>query len=108
MNVRPVFRQPIVQPCSLEGYTWQIDPYVGCGHLCAYCYALNEAETDWAREILTYQDVAMQLNHELDGLEPQSIYMGWNTDPANRSSELNGRPGACWSCWRTGDIRSAS
>jgi DNA repair photolyase len=81
MNVRSILRRSIAQPCRLDGYAWQIDPYVGCGHLCAYCYALNEAETDWAREILTYQDVVLQLDRELDGLELQSIYMGWSTDP---------------------------
>jgi DNA repair photolyase len=81
MNVRPIFRQPILQTCSLGAYAWQIDPYIGCEHLCAYCYALNQAETDWEREILTYRDLVTQLAFELDGLEPQAIYMGWNTDP---------------------------
>ncbi len=81
MNVRLVSRRPVVQPCSLEGHAYQIDPYGGCEHLCSYCYALNRAETDWSREILTYQDILAQLGRELAGLEPQSIYVGWSSDP---------------------------
>jgi DNA repair photolyase len=80
-DVRRVSRQPIIQPCSLEGHAYQIDPYIGCEHLCRYCYALNQAETDWTQEILTYQGIVAQLGRELAGLGPQSIYMGWSTDP---------------------------
>jgi DNA repair photolyase len=71
----------VIQPCSLEGHAYQIDPYIGCEHLCSYCYALNRAETDWTREIITYQDIVARLGQELAGLEPQSLYLGWNTDP---------------------------
>lgn len=58
-----------------------MDPYIGCEHHCHYCYALNQAETDWKEEILIYRDLAGQLDHELSALELQSIYMGWNSDP---------------------------
>jgi len=81
MHVRRVSRRPILQPCSLQGHTYQVDPYIGCEHLCSYCYALNRAETDWTREVLTYRDIVAQVGKELARLEPQSIYMGWNTDP---------------------------
>ena len=73
--------RPILQPCSLEGFTYQLDPYIGCEHHCYYCYALNRAETDWREEILVHRDFVHRLRHELAGLEPQTIYMGWNTDP---------------------------
>jgi DNA repair photolyase len=65
----------------LKGFTYQLDPYIGCEHLCYYCYALNQAETDWTEEILMHQDIIGQLSRELSALEPQNIYMGWNTDP---------------------------
>ena len=38
----------ILEPCGLEGLASQVDPYIGCEHHCYYCYALNQAETDWA------------------------------------------------------------
>jgi DNA repair photolyase len=81
MKVGLASRGAILQPCSLEGYAHQLDPYIGCEHHCYYCYALNRAETDWMEEILMHRDFVRQLRHELSGLEPQAIYMGWNTDP---------------------------
>ena len=65
----------------MKRFTYQLDPYIGCEHLCYYCYALNRAETDWTEEILIHRDLAGQLERELSALEPQRIYMGWNTDP---------------------------
>lgn len=81
MRISPCSPRPLLEPCSLKGFTYQLDPYIGCEHLCSYCYALNQAETDWAEEILIHRDLAGQLGRELSTLEPQRIYMGWNTDP---------------------------
>jgi DNA repair photolyase len=60
---------------------YQVDPYIGCEHYCYYCYALNQAETDWSKEVLIHEDIASRLESELAGIEPQTIYMGWQTDP---------------------------
>jgi len=73
--------RPILQPCSLEGHTVQIDPYVGCEHHCLYCYALNGAESDWRQRILIHSDLERRLIEELEGVAPKSIYMGMNSDP---------------------------
>ncbi len=77
----------ILQPCALSGYKYQVDPYIGCEHHCYYCYALNQAETDWTQEILVYPDFAVQLEDELSSLEPQPIYFGWNSDPYQPAEE---------------------
>lgn len=87
MIVRLCSRQPLLQPCSLEGHDYQLDPYIGCEHLCCYCYALKKAETDWKSEILTYRDLTFALERELLALEPQRIYMGWSSDPYQRAEE---------------------
>ena len=81
MRVRICSPRKILQPCELRGYNFQIDPYIGCEHHCYYCYALNQAETDWSQEILVHQDFAGQLVHELSALAPQPIYFGWYSDP---------------------------
>ena len=81
MKIRTCSPRKILQPCSLNKYNYQIDPYIGCEHHCHYCYALNQAETEWTEEILVHQDFIPQLNSELSKLESQPIYFGWNSDP---------------------------
>ena len=74
-------RRPILVPCRLPNFNHQIDPYIGCGHLCRYCYVLAQAETDWSREIRIHGDIDGQLNEETQTISPQTIYMGYHTDP---------------------------
>ncbi len=73
--------RPVSEPCSLEGRAYQVEPYIGCAHYCYYCYALNQAETDWSEEIFYHDNLIGRLKTELSGISPQSIYMGWQTDP---------------------------
>ena len=81
IRVTTCSRRPILEPCGLENFKYQIDPYIGCEHYCYYCYMLNQAETDWTKEILHYKDITSQLNRELEKLSPQKIYLGYYTDP---------------------------
>ena len=81
MKVSNCSFRPILKPCSLEGFNYQIDTYVGCEHYCYYCYALNGAETDWSEEILMHRDIVEQLKQELEKIPPQNIYFGYKTDP---------------------------
>lgn len=81
MKISVCTSRPILSPCGLENFDYQVDTYVGCEHYCFYCYALSQAETDWSKEILIYEDVVDQLSKELDKIPPQTIYMGYHTDP---------------------------
>lgn len=81
MNIKPCDKRPVLNPCTLKDRNYQVDPYIGCEHYCYYCYALNEAETDWSKEVLIHKDITGQLESELAGIPPQTIYMGWITDP---------------------------
>jgi len=81
MNIKPHDNRPVLNPCTLEGRNYQVDPYIGCEHYCYYCYVLNQAETDWSKEVLIHKDITSQLESELEEIEPQTIYMGWQTDP---------------------------
>ncbi len=81
MIVSTCTHRPILVSCNLPNTDYQVDPYVGCGHCCYYCYALNEAETDWEKEILIHSDIAGQLSQELATIPPQKIYLSYYTDP---------------------------
>lgn len=81
MKVSTCSYRPILVPCGLENFDYQVDPYVGCEHSCHYCYVLNQAETDWTKEIFVYNDITGQLSGELEKISPQKIYMGYYTDP---------------------------
>lgn len=89
MKVYKYSSRQILQPCSLEMFDYQIDPYIGCEHHCHYCYTLNNAETDSTKEILMHQDIVGQLNQELSKFEPQAIYLGMNTDPYQPSERTH-------------------
>ncbi len=81
MNIKSCTDRLILNPCNLQGINYQIDPYIGCEHYCYYCYALDQAETDWRKEISIHEDITSRLESELTGIEPQTIYLGWQTDP---------------------------
>ena len=81
MKVSACSYRPILVPCSLKNHDYQIDPYVGCEHSCHYCYVLNQAETDWSEEVLIHKDITGQLTRELENVSPQTIYLGYYTDP---------------------------
>jgi DNA repair photolyase len=81
MKISTCTKRPLLTPCRLEGFEYQLDPYVGCGHYCYYCYAMDRMETDWSKEILIHEDIVGQLQKELETIPPQCIYMGYRTDP---------------------------
>lgn len=81
MNVSECTNRAILSPCGLKNFDYQVDTYVGCGHLCYYCYVLENAETDWSKEIQIHQNIVDRLGEEIDRISPQTIYMGYHTDP---------------------------
>jgi DNA repair photolyase len=81
MKVSACTHRSILVPCSLQNFNYQVDPYIGCGHYCYYCYALNHAETDWSKEIRIHSGITGQLEEELETILPQNIYLSYYTDP---------------------------
>ncbi len=81
MKVSECTSRKIISSCGLKDLNYQVDPYVGCEHYCYYCYALATAETDWSKEIQTHKNIVEQLSEEIDKIPPQTIYLGYHTDP---------------------------
>jgi len=81
MKVTACANRQVIAECTLDNFNYQIDPYVGCEHYCYYCYVLAQAETDWTEEVRIHKNLAARLNKELSAIPPQTVYMGWHTDP---------------------------
>jgi DNA repair photolyase len=81
MRVVEVARDSVLEPCSLDLFEFQIDPYVGCEHHCLYCYVQNNVGLDWESEVGVIPGLEEKAEAELAGLPKQTIYMGMNTDP---------------------------
>ncbi len=73
--------QPVLLPCLLPEYEYQLDPYIGCGHQCLYCYALCSQNGGWMNEVRSFKNLSERLGDQVSELDPQPIYMGWYSDP---------------------------
>lgn len=71
----------VVYPSDLPDIRYELGPYYGCEHQCRYCYVLNNAETDWSKEVLVHEDFPGQLEEELSALAPGTVLIGRDTDP---------------------------
>jgi DNA repair photolyase len=73
--------KPVIEPCTLEYYSYTFAAYVGCQHRCLYCYTQNHADLDWGTEVGIIPDFREQLTGFLEDLPPQVLYVGGDTDP---------------------------
>ena len=89
MKISTRFHSKILNPSDIDMFNYKVDPYVGCEHLCQYCYALNKAETDWEKEIMIHEELIERLSRALSTLEPQTIYIGTDTDPYQPSERTS-------------------
>lgn len=101
MKIKPCANRSLLDPCTLEGRNSQVDPYIGCEHYCYYCYALNQAETDWRKEVLIRKDITSQLESELAGIAPRPYT--WTGKPirinlVRRNTDKHTRYLSC--CWK--------
>ncbi len=77
-------------PGGRYGFSWTINPYRGCTHACAYCFARRthtyldlDAGRDFEREIVVKVNVPELLRAELarTGWKRELVALGTNTDP---------------------------
>jgi len=81
MRIVEIARDNILEPCGLDLFNYQIDPYAGCAHHCVYCYTQNDSPVDWKTEVGLSLRLAEKLDAELENIQPQTVYLGMNTDP---------------------------
>ena len=81
MEVIETSRRSIIQPCTRAYFKHELGPYVGCEHRCRYCYTQNEPEVNWDAQVAVFPDCRRRVGEELDGLTPELIFIGMDTDP---------------------------
>ena len=85
MGLRLVKCSIAASPSRLPGLDWAVNPYRGCGHACAYCYAQDvtrfETGSPWGEVIEVKTNIAQKLKKELSKRCAGVYGVGTVTDP---------------------------
>ncbi len=85
MDVRLVQCSTAASPSRLPGLDWAVNPYRGCSHACAYCYAQDvtrfDARSPWGSIVEVRVNIVQRLRRELSR-RCEGVYgVGTVTDP---------------------------
>lgn len=85
MEVRLVKCSRAASRSGLPGLDWAVNPYRGCVHACAYCYAQDvtrfEPRSEWGSVVAVKTDIVQRLKREL-GKDSSGVFgVGTVTDP---------------------------
>ncbi len=85
MEVRLVECKSAISPSRLPGLDWALNPYRGCGHACAYCYAQDvtrfEMARPWGNVIEVRTNIVSKLKKDLQKRPIGVFGIGTVTDP---------------------------
>lgn len=85
MTVRLVQCKTAASPSRLPGLDWAVNPYRGCSHSCAYCYAQDvtkfEFGTPWGEVVEVKVNIVQRLRKELEKGAKGVYGVGTVTDP---------------------------
>ncbi len=86
MQVKEIFSKKILIPTAISGFDYCLNPYVGCGHGCRYCYAsFMKRFTDHREPWGTFVDVKVNapslLREQLKRIKPGRVAISTVTDP---------------------------
>jgi DNA repair photolyase len=85
MSVRLVQCRSALSRSRLPGLDWALNPYRGCGHACAYCYAQDvtrfEIGRPWGESIEVKVNIVQRLKRELESRVEGVYGIGTVTDP---------------------------
>lgn len=83
--VRLVECSTAASPSRLPGLDWAVNPYRGCGHACAYCYAQDvtrfEPDSPWGSVVEVKVNMVQRLRRELSRKCVGVYGVGTVTDP---------------------------
>jgi len=84
MQVKQTLCKTALSPSSLPGLSYSLNPYRGCQHRCAYCYAPNVLRIQrdaWDTKIEVKSNIPLVLAKELRTKKPGIVGISTVTDP---------------------------
>jgi DNA repair photolyase len=86
MNIREIAAKNAIARTGIEGYDYCLNPYVGCGHGCRYCYAafmkqFTGHSEPWGDFVDVKANVADVLQRQLRRIRGGTLLIGTVTDP---------------------------
>lgn len=86
MNVREITAKGILTKSRIPGIAYSLNPYVGCGFGCTYCYAsfmkrFTQHEEPWSEFVDVKINAPELLQREILRAKPGQIVMSLVTDP---------------------------
>jgi len=86
VNVREIFSKTILTKTAISSFDYCINPYVGCGHGCRYCYAsfmkrFTGHLEPWGEFVDVKVNAANILRKQLKRARPGTVSLSTVTDP---------------------------
>jgi DNA repair photolyase len=84
MSVQEIECKTALSASTLPGLTYSLNPYRGCQHNCAYCYApnvLRMPREHWGEDLKVKKNIPVVLAHELKKKKPGVVGISTVTDP---------------------------
>ncbi len=84
MEVKQILCKTALSPSSLPGLSYSLNPYRGCQHHCAYCYAPNVLrmnQDQWNKTIEVKTNISIILAKELKRKKTGVVGISTVTDP---------------------------
>jgi DNA repair photolyase len=84
MNIQEIDCKTALSPSTLPGLMYSLNPYRGCQHNCAYCYApnvLHQPREQWGETLLVKKNIPRILALEVKKKKPGVVGLSTVTDP---------------------------
>jgi DNA repair photolyase len=84
MNIKESTCKTALSPSKLPGLDYSLNPYRGCEHNCAYCYApsiLRIVRNEWGNFIFVKKNIPLVLSKELKKKKKGVVGISTVTDP---------------------------
>jgi DNA repair photolyase len=94
MSIQEIECKTALSKSTLPGLVYSLNPYRGCQHNCAYCYApfvLRQPREQWGESLVVKKNIPVILAHELKKKKPGVVGISTVTDayqPAEHQYKL--------------------